>query len=142
MPLQIMEMGAGTLTVGESGTLTDLAIQTKSVKLTPDVDAGKPIHVLSGDTAPGDRTEEWKLEGTFQQDFGFKDSVIEFCFTNRGKTLPFEFVPNNTGNRKVTGKLTIEPVEIGGDVKTKPESDFEFTLSGEPKMVAHTPDSV
>ena len=136
MPLQIMEMGPGVLQIGETGTLTDFAVQVTSATLSPEVDNGDPIYVLSGDTAPGDRSESWTLTGTLQQDFGHANSVQEFCFTNRGKTLPFKFTPNKALKKTISGRLTVEAVEIGGDVRTKPTTDFEFALSGEPKIEA------
>lgn len=134
MAVKTITIGAGTLTLGESGTLRDFSSQVTACRLEPSVNKGDPTNVLSGEQAPGDRSETFVLAGTILQDFGEADAVVEFCFTNRGTEMPFEFIPNTTKGRKVTGRCVVEAVNIGGDVKTKPTSDFSFDLVGEPTL--------
>ena len=134
MAIQTITVGAGTLTLGEAGTLKQFASQVTSCRLVPEVDTGDPVNVLSGEQAPGDRSESWTLQGTLLQDFGNIDSTTEWCFSNRGIEFPFEYVLNTAKGRSITGTVTVEAIEIGGDVKTKPTSDFEWTLIGEPTI--------
>lgn len=139
MPIARMKLFHGQLTIGEEGTLQTFGSQVTSITLTPSVDRGDDVFVLDGGTAPGDRTESWVMAGTLLQDFGEttnETALTEFCFTNRGKELPFVFVPNDTSAKQVTGNLVVEAVAIGGDVNTQVTSDFEFPLVGEPVLGA------
>lgn len=140
MTVETMTMGPGTLTVGDVGDITSLSSQVTSVTLSPNVDVGDPINVLSGESAPGDRDETWTLTGTLVQDLGAgvagADSVVEFLFNNAGTLLPFVFVPSTAKGRQISGNLTVEAVDIGGDAKTKPTSDFEWQVSGRPTLGA------
>lgn len=129
MPVQTVTVGPGLLNIGEAGDLKALASQVTSATLTPSVDREDPIPVLSGETVAGDRTESWTLNGEFLQDFGYGDlRLSEYCFTNRGKSMPFEYVPNNEGDKKIVGTLTVEAINIGGDVKTKGRAEFEWEV--------------
>lgn len=140
MTVNTLTMGPGTLTIGDVGSLKSFQSQITNCRLVPNVDNGDPINVLSGESVPGDRDENWTLAGTIVQDFGAGaagvDSLVEWLFTNRGATMPFQFVPNTAIGRQISGDLTVEAVEIGGDVKTKPTSDFEFQVSGDPVLEA------
>lgn len=136
MPVQTMTMGPGTLSLGEAGSLQQLESQLTNCRVSPSVDTGDPINVLSGEQAPGDRTESFTLAGTLVQDFGNVESVTEWTWQNRGQQVPFTFTPNTAKGRSITGTVTVEAVEIGGDVKTKPTSDFEWTIIGAPDLGA------
>jgi len=136
MPVQTLTVGPGVLDIGETGSLTSLASQITTATLSPSVDTDDPIPVLSGEEVSGDRTEKWTLKGEFLQDFGQgDDSVSEFCFTNRGKTFPFTYTPNNDGGKKITGRVTVEATDIGGDVKKKARAEFEWQVL-QPEIVA------
>ena len=131
----------GVLTIGEEGSLTVLASQCPKVELVPSVKRGDPLEVLSGETTSGDRSESWNLKGTLIQDIGHANSVWEFCFTNRGKDFPFRFVPNTatTDAKSLSGVLTVEAITAGGDVGKAHQSDFDFSLVGEPVLAAYAP---
>lgn len=132
MAVQTITMGPGKFTIGEAGDLTVFSSQVTSIVLKPSVDKGDPIDVLSGEQASGDRSEKFTLEGTLLQDFGATDSTTEYLFENRGTDMPFEYVPSTSRGKKITGILTVEAIDIGGDVKTKPTSDFAFDVIGTP----------
>lgn len=136
MPIQKTKTGPGKFVVGESGDLTTFDSQVLSITIEPEVNKGESKTVLSGEVAPGDRTESWKLSGTLISDFGKSDSLVEYCFTKRGTQQPFQFTPNTASGKQITGTLTIEAVAIGGDVGETPEPDFEFELVGEPTLGA------
>lgn len=134
MTVNYITVGPGTLTIGEEAALEEFNSQVTSCKLTPSVDNGDPINVLSGEQVPGDRTESFTLDGTFLQDFGKSDSRTEWLFTHRGEQQPFEFAPSTAAGKSITGELVVEAIDIGGDVKTKPTSDFSFIIVGEPAI--------
>ena len=132
MTVHAHAVGPGTLTIGNDAALTNFSSQCRAAKLVPSVDKGEPIDVLSGEQAPGDRTETHALQVTLQQDFGVDDSTTEWLWEHRGEVHDFVYVPNAQLGRRITGQLTVEPVEIGGDVKTKPTSEVTFDLVGDP----------
>lgn len=136
MAVQTITVGAGQLTIGADTELINFSSQVTTATLVPDVDQDDPIKVLSGESVAGDRTESFTLEGTMLQDLGAEGSTTEWLFEHRGETHAFEFVPNTAKGRKITGSLVVEAIELGGDVGTKPTSDFEFTLIGEPVIGA------
>lgn len=139
MTVTAMTMGPGTLTLGDAGSPTSLSSQVTNCRVTPNVDTGDPINVLSGESVPGDRDETWVLAGTIVQDLGAVDGVAEWLFANRGTTVPFVFVPNTAAGKQFSGDVTVEMIEIGGDTKTKPTSDFEWQISGDPDLDDVTP---
>lgn len=134
MAINTVTVGPGKLTIGATDDLTQFGSQCTSCKVTPSVDTGDPLDVLSGEQAAGDRSESWTLNGTFVQDFGATESTTEWLFTHRGESHPFEYTPSNAAGKKISGQLVVEAIEIGGDVKTKPTSDFEFNLEGAPTI--------
>ena len=136
MTIQKTKTGPGKFTVGSSSDLTTFDSQVLSITLEPDVSTGDAKTVLSGEVAPGDRTEKWKLTGTLLSDFGAPKSLVEYCFTKRGTQQPFKFTPATAAGKEFTGTLTIEALAIGGDVGETPEPDFEFELVGEPILAA------
>lgn len=140
MTVNYISMGPGTLEIGATGTLTDFSAQCTSVKLTPTVDNGDPLNVLSGEQIPGDRSEAFTLDGTFVQDFGSAaGTTTEFLFDHRGQTMDFEFTPSSAqSTKKITGQLVVEAIDIGGDVKTTPTSDFSFVIVGAPVLAGGT----
>lgn len=134
MPVKTPTVGPGSLTIGAAAGLTNFSSQMRAAKLVPNVTKGDPIDVLSGEQAPGDRTEENTLVCTLQSDFGYTGSNVEWLWEHRGEQHPFEYVPNSTLERKISGVITVEPIEIGGDVKSKPSAEVTFDLIGDPEF--------
>lgn len=136
MAVATLTVGAGTFTIGAAGALTNFSSQVTSIKLVPSAETGDVIPVLSGESVAGDFTETYTIEGTLLQDFGTTASKVEWLYAHSGETHVFEFDPATTGATKITGSLVVTSVEIGGDVKTKPTSDFSFQCVGKPTVVA------
>lgn len=133
------KLGPGLLTIGETSTAGDFSGRAIKVELTPDIDEGDALNYLDG-SAEQDETETWALSGEFVQSFTTGDLAV-WCNKNKGQQVPFNFVPNNSGAVQATGTLTVRPVKIGGDVKTKATTEFEFPLVGEPTITDnYTPD--
>lgn len=129
------KLGPGSLKFGSVGTEKEFAAQCSNTRLEPSVDSEDNINVLSGEEIAGDETIAWVIAGTLYQRYD-ADALQDWCFENRLTTLPFEFIPSDVAENKWTGEARIVPITIGGDVKVRNTSDFEFKLIGEPKMVA------
>lgn len=134
MTVNTITVGAGTLVLGEVGSIKAFSSQVTAAKFVPAVDQEDPINVLSGEQVAGARTESFTLQGTLLQDFGTMDGLTEWCWTNRGLTVDFEYIPNTVGARGVRGQVQVEAMPIGGDVKAKPADDFEWQVIGTPEL--------
>ncbi|WP_396190135.1 hypothetical protein [Flavobacterium sp.] len=132
MTVNTVSIGPGSLTIGSDLLLTNFSSQVLSGKIVPNITKGDPINALSGDTASGDREETFTLVVKLQADFGLTGSRDEWLWEHRGEEHDFVFIPNSSVGRRITGVLTVEPIEIGGDVKTKPSHEVTFDLSGAP----------
>ena len=67
MPVNAPAIGPGLFTIGNTGNLKNFSSQVRGAKLVPTVTKGDPIDVLSGEQAPGDRTESSKLVVTLHR---------------------------------------------------------------------------
>lgn len=134
MAVNVVEVGPGKLTIGATTNITQFESQITECVLKPKVDNDDTIPVLSGEEAPGDRTESWTLEGTMLQDLGATKSCVEWLFTHRGELHPFTFIPSSKAAKQITGQLQVEAVDLGGKARSKAESDFEFVVVGAPTL--------
>ena len=135
MAAQAHKLGPGSLKFGSTGTEQEFAAQCSNVRLEPSVDTEDSIAVLSGEELEGDETLTWVVAGTLYQRYD-ADALQDWCFENRLTTLPFRFIPTQDAVNEWTGSCRIVPITIGGDVKVRNTSDFEFRVIGEPQMVA------
>lgn len=131
MPPKSSKLGPGGLTIGRTGSPREFGAQLTKCALTPDTSFEDDLPVLSGETQAGDADTTWELSGTMLQDYDL-DSLEDFCFENRLQELPFVFTPSRSGARSYSGVVTIVPITVGGDVKTRNTSDFTFRVIGEP----------
>lgn len=136
MPVNTMTIGPGKLSIGADTALQNFESQVTACTLKPKVDNEDPIPVLSGEQAPGDRSESWTLEGELLQDFGSTKSTVEWLFAHRGETHPFTFVPSTAAGKSIKGQLVVEAVDIGGEARKKPTSEFEFVVIGSPTFAS------
>lgn len=138
MTVNSFKMGPGTLKLGTGGTF-EVSAQTTAltVAASETVDTEDDVPVLTGDVLAGDETVslEWTISGNFVQDIGVS-GVVAYTWTNASDEVDFEFVPNTAAGRKVTGTCRLVPLALGGDVKTKPRSDFEWRVIGTPVLGA------
>lgn len=124
-------LGPGSLKIGETATAREWAGNLTKTELTPSTSADDDVPMLDGSNMSGEEVTTWTLGGSLQQDYDF-DSLEVFCFQNKGQELPFVFTPSNAGGTDWSGTVRIRPVKIGGEVKKKNASDFEFPLVGDP----------
>lgn len=124
-------MGPGTLTIGVSGTLIEISCQITEATLSPDKNEEDALNTLCGDVLAGDVTYTWTLKGTVVQDWS-DAGINKYCHDNAGTQQPFSFIPDTADGPTLSGTLTVDPIDFGGKVKTKPTADFEFSVQGKP----------
>ena len=137
MPVKNYTVGgpAGVLTFGSVGGSLDQSTQVKSCKVVPSVKREDATRVLSGDTLAGDRTVTWTLQAKLVQDLE-DDGNIEWTWAHSGEEVPFTYTPSTAAGKSISGIVTVDPIDAGGDVGTKPESEIEWTLVGDPELAA------
>jgi len=133
MTVQAQAMGPGVFTIGSVGTPLDLTAQVTALKVTPSVEAEDSLPTLSGETLAGERNYSWMVSGTVIQDLT-EDGMFDYTWTNAGDQVPFTFTPSTDAGRTVTGTLIVDPLELGGDVKKKNTTDFEWAVVGQPVL--------
>lgn len=134
---KLLTLGPGSLTIGEIGTDLDMSCQLTNVAVQWSVDAEDAEATLCGGSVGGARNYTANLAGTVFQDVEL-DGVVDFTWKHKGVEAPFKFVPDNEGSAVVTGRVTIDPIDLGGDVRTRPKSEFEWQCVGDPTF-AHDP---
>lgn len=127
------KLGPGSLIVGETGTPLEISCQITACTVEFDFDAEDDVPTLCGGTLAGDETESAMLTGTIIQDLS-DEGVVEYSWTNSGTVQPFTFIPNTELGREITGSLKMRRLNVGGDVKTSPTSDFEWPIVGMPEL--------
>jgi hypothetical protein len=121
-------LGPGTLTLG---TMTGAGCQMSNVRLVPDRTEEDGTPTLC-DPKPAPLIETtWSLQGSAVQDWEEDDGFVEFCRTNDGATVTFEWVPNTAKQITYYGSVQVRAVEFGGDVGKQNTTDFEFPVVGD-----------
>lgn len=128
-------LGPGSLTIGDGEDQRNLAVDVTNAKLTPSNNSDDPDNFLDGHVEANTSTT-WALEGTIADDFTM-DGAAVWCLQHNGETLPYVFVPTTAGAVQFKGKCTIQPIAVGGDVKTKNKQDFSFACD-DPVASAYT----
>jgi hypothetical protein len=131
MPAKTYKLGPGSLVLGETGTPLEISCQITAITLEFETDAEDDVPTLCGDVVPGDETESGTMTGTMYQDL-YTGGIGEYSWTNAGTVQPFTFIPNSDLAADFTGEVKVRRLNIGGDVKTSPTTDFEWPLVGIP----------
>lgn len=130
--IKSQKLTKGVLSIGETGTLVEWAGQVRAVTLAPEYDKEDDIPVLSGEKLAGDETKTETLSGTVLDDYSGTGSIFLFSKENEGKELPFVWEPNSDdGGLRISGTLKMRQLALGGDVDTRNENDFEFSIVGD-----------
>jgi len=135
MPLSKMKVGPGRFTLYDgadaTGTPTDFSCQLTATTVAWSDETGDPIDVLCGEEEPGDTTWSATIAGSMYQDPAI---LLPWTWENKGRTFFSRFVPSDAAGKMVTGRVTVKPLDFGGDVKTSATSDFEWSYVGEPQI--------
>lgn len=130
--IKSQKLTKGLLTIGETGTPSEWGGQVRAVSLAAEYDKEDDIPVLSGEKLSGDETKTETLSGTVLDDYSATGSIFAFSKLNEGEELPFVWEPNSVdGGLRITGKIKMRQISIGGDVDTRNENDFEFPIVGD-----------
>jgi len=133
MPGTATKLGPGKLTIGTAAPdLLDLSCQMSAAKVEWDKDKEDDTPTLCGDDIPGGVTYSAKLTGSVLLDLS-DEGMVDFTWSHKGEQFPFVFEPNTTAGKAVTGTLTVDPLDVGGDeVKKNMSVDIEWDIVGEP----------
>lgn len=140
MAIQSYKLGPGTLLLGSAPNDISAQVTNCRVEVTENVSTSDAVPVLSGEelAAEDDVTFSYALSGNVLQALE-AGGVVDWTWENAGQVVDFVFVPRNDVDRAVGGQCTIVPVTIGGDVKTRPQSDFTFRCAGTPIFGPYDP---
>lgn len=133
MPIKSYKMGPGTLTIGEVGSPVDFTAQITKCVVSWKEDAEDNVPVLSGEELEGDSNWSATLSGTVIQELS-DGGIIEWTWTEKGNAHPFTFTPSTSAGKAVSGTVKVGPLDLGGDAKKRPTSDFEWACVGEPTL--------
>jgi hypothetical protein len=112
-------------------TETDFSCQLTTATIAWSDETEDPISVLCGDEEPGDTTWSATISGTMHQDRR-PAGLVRWTWEHKGEVFDSVFVANDADGIQVSGRVKVKPLDIGGDVKTSPTSDFEWEYVGEP----------
>lgn len=137
MAVNSYKMGPGVFTLGAAPLDISCQVAKMIVEATENIDSLDAVPMLCGDDLPSEENVSltWKLTGTIQQDLAAA-GVVDYSWTNAGDEVPFDFVPNTVAGRAVSGVVRLAPIAVGGDVKTRPASDIEWSIIGTPVLGA------
>lgn len=129
MAIKTVTVGPGSLTFSTpAGTFSS---QITSCRVATSANRGDTLRVLSGEEIAGESTYEYSLEATCLQDLN-KSGIVDFSWTNAGKTADFTYTPSTSNGAKIVGKCVVDPIAIGGPVGERATSDFTWLVVGAP----------
>lgn len=134
MSVKSHRLGPGSLKFGATGSEQEFAFGLREVSIEPETEEGDSIPVLSGDEISDGDEDSYNLTGVMLQSYD-ESSFIVWAHTNHGTEVPFKFTPDNDKALGVTGTVKIRRVRIGGEVKARNDSDFEFPGVGDYQLV-------
>lgn len=133
MPIKSYRMGPGTLTIGAVGSPVDFTAQVTACTVAWDKEQEDAQKTLSGEELRGEITYSASLNATLIQDLT-DAGLVEWSWANKGSDHPFSFEPSTAVGKPITGVVTVDPIDVGGEVGTKPTSDIEWSCVGEPTI--------
>ncbi len=141
MTIRNYKLGPGTLTLNP-GAAFEMNTQLKNARVewSENVSSEDAVDVLSGEQLAGDEDASYtaKLAGNVLQDLE-DTGLVAFTWENMGLEVPFTFTPRTDVGTAVSGTVRIVPLNLGGDVKSRPESDFSWSCVGDLPELAFAP---
>lgn len=137
MSVKSNRLGPGSLKFGATGDEVEFAVGVRECTVEPETEEGDEMYVLSGDSISEGDEDSYVLTGSILQSYDV-DSFILWAHTNHGTDVPFKFTPDNDKDFSVTGTVRVRRVAIGGEVKERNTSDFEFKGIGDYDLVGAT----
>lgn len=139
MAIKKRVIGPGSLVLLDADTSmeTDFSCQLTSCTVAWSDETEDSEAVLCGDESGGDVTWSATIAGSMFQDRDL-NGLVQWTWEHKGDQFEFEYVANDEDGTLVRGKVTVKPLDFGGDVKTSGKSDFEWNCVGEPVIEAAT----
>lgn len=128
-------MGPGVLTFGETAGVFDASAQVTKAAVKWKGKSGDALVTLSGATLAGDREYTATLDATFLQDYN-PAGLVAWSYANKGKEVPFTFTPTTTVGASITGRVVVDPLDVGGEVNKKNTADVSWEIVGTPAFGA------
>jgi hypothetical protein len=125
--------GPGSLVLGAPGSEEEFSANVKTCQVEWDVDSDDDIPLLSGGVLAGDDEYTAVLTGELVQDLSVT-GISTYSYEHRGEVVPFVFIPNTVEDRQISGEVKVIPLTVGGEVKKRAMSDFEWPCVGEPDL--------
>lgn len=134
MAVRSNRLGPGSLKFGATGSEHEFAMGCREVTIEPETEEGDELYVLSGDSVSDGDEDSYNLTGSILQTYE-TNSFILWAHENNGQDVEFKFTPDNDKDFSVTGTVRVRRVAIGGEVKERNASDFEFKGVGNYQIV-------
>lgn len=129
----VFNLGPGTLTIGQTATPIDISCLVNNAVIAADKEQGDSTTKLCGTVRPGSVSYTYTLSGNMDTDVADAAGFFALSQTQAGKELDYVFTPSTEAGTTATGKLTVDPLDFGGDTTGETMvSDFEFALTGAP----------
>lgn len=128
---KIRTLGPGIFKITTNNGDKNFSADLTKAQLNPSNSSDDPTTYLDG-SEETNTTTTWTFEGTVGDDFS-EDGLAVWLFDHQGETLPAQFVPNKNSKIQWTFNVTVAPIAIGGDVKSKNTNDLSLTVTN----VAH-----
>jgi hypothetical protein len=130
MPVKVSKLKTGTLTLDA----VSFATQATNVRLVPpDQPKGNDVgEVLSGDPLPPETEDPWTMAIKAIQDFEDVAGFVNFTWVNQGENVAYTWAPMGATGPSFSGIVTVWPVELGGDVNKRLDTDAEWNLTAKP----------
>lgn len=118
---------SGTLTFTVDAAPVEFSCQHSNVRVTPSSETdGDATEMLCGDILPPERTRTDTLNIASVQDFTDPSGFQSFSWEHDGEALPFTWEPLGATGPTFTGTVTVEALEVGGDVNKRLTVDAEW----------------
>lgn len=133
MPIREDRVKDGTLSLTIGAMPVDFATQATNIRLTPSTDEeGDRLEVLSGDTIEPDRVTSWVMAITAVQDFSDSAGFVAYALDHDGEQATYTWAPQGAAGVSYAGTVTVQAVEIGGDVNARLTTEAEWPCTGKP----------
>ena len=129
---KIRTLGPGIFKITDTENGRDFSADLTKAQLNPSNSSDDPTTYLDG-SEETNTTTTWTFEAPWATTSA--RTVWPSGSRPQGRDAAGPVVPNNTGKIQWTFNVTIAPIAIGGDVKSKNTNDLSFAVTN----VAHAP---
>lgn len=133
--LEPYPLGDGLLSFGATGSAIDISGYVNNATISWEKEEGDSTTKLDGTVRAGATTYTATLGGNMDIDVANPDGFFALTWMSKGTETDFSFTPNEDAGTTVTGRIVLDPLDLGGDTMGETMvSDFEFTVVGTPTL--------